>query len=233
LFESRMNFASVVVARLCSFKYSDIISRVESDLGPLVIEKAIKFTMNTYSLLFKKTDGSRVIIKITDNVPSARRLLRNNIIALSIINNIPEVLAPKLIMHGEGFMVVTYLEGQTYSKASAEVRAKARHQIKDIIKVMRSRTLTSQRGEYLDKTRTTLDNLSFEQALVICPWIAGQDREEFVFSHNDLYAENVIVNDDGLAGIIDWEYSCLTPYSYELSKYKHIGDEYTEFIECF
>ncbi|KAI9467487.1 kinase-like domain-containing protein, partial [Coemansia mojavensis] len=169
--------------------------------------------MNTYSLL-AETSKEKIVIKIVDNVLKSRKLLRNNVEALRIISKEPRIPAPKILIYREGLLVTTFIEGIPYSECKDNnIKAKAREDLKEVIIAMRN--IRSSHGKYLDITRCEDENITIDEAIKLYPWVERCKDEGFVMSHNDLHTSNVIVNDTGLAGVIDWELAGFYPSSYE------------------
>lgn len=242
LLQIRLNYSSTIIAKFCLIINKDLFLEIESKIGKVKVEKAINFGSVSFSILCTTKDGKRIIIKIISSFLDNDeryynyhiKMLKNEIFSLSLLKN-SEILVPNLLIYGSNYYVVEYIEGMTYYECEDnDLKSKVKEQLKE--EIIKIRSFKSDKGEFIDLSRMFSkyvdEGVSFpnnyEKSREICDWIPNGDN--FVLSHNDLHGANIIVNDKGLAGIIDWELSGFYPEGYEESKYRKLGGNYELFL---
>lgn len=120
------------------------------------------------------------------------------------------------------YLVTEYVEGVAMSDLMEDQKAIVRAELEDhlaTLKTLRSNRLGGPSGivipPYRVLQRTQRDN-----------WhLKASGHDEYVFCHNDLSQQNVIVDPDTLKinAIIDWEYAGFYPARFEWPFYTRLG----------
>lgn len=120
------------------------------------------------------------------------------------------------------YLIMEYVDGVSMSGLEEDQKSIVREELQ--IHLAKLKTLKSHRmggpsgiviPPHRVLRRTSLDNWRLQPS----------DQEEYVFCHNDLSQENVIVNPETLKirAIIDWEYAGFFPANFEWPFYTRLG----------
>lgn len=120
------------------------------------------------------------------------------------------------------YLTTEYIEGVSMSELSEDQQAIVREELQSHIatlKTLKSNRLGGPSGIVIPPhrvmRRTEIDHWSLRPS----------DHDEYVFCHNDLSQQNIIVNPDTLKinAIVDWEYAGFYPSRFEWPFYNRLG----------
>jgi aminoglycoside phosphotransferase (APT) family kinase protein len=152
--------------------------------------------------------------------------LVNEAESLHFIRQHTDIPVPTLLCHfedsGAYYLITEYIEGVSMSELTEEDKAVVREEL--VSQIAKLKTLKSCR-------------IGGPAGVVIPPYrvlqrsekdtwnLPPSSHDEYVFCHNDLSQQNVIVDPDTLRirAIIDWEYSGFFPPRFEFPFYNRLG----------
>ncbi|KJZ72793.1 hypothetical protein HIM_07737 [Hirsutella minnesotensis 3608] len=152
--------------------------------------------------------------------------LINEAESLQFIQQHTDIPVPTVYCHfeddGAYYLITEYIEGVSMSELPEEQKAIVREELESQrakLKTLKSCRLGGPSGivipPYRVLQRTETDH-----------WcLRPSNQDEYVFCHNDLSQQNVIVNQDTLEirAIIDWEYAGFFPPRFEYPFYARLG----------
>ncbi|KAL2173710.1 kinase-like domain-containing protein [Thermothelomyces heterothallicus CBS 202.75] len=120
------------------------------------------------------------------------------------------------------YLITEYVDGVDMSSLSEEQRAIVYEELSihlAKLKTLRSNRMGGPSGIVIPPYRVMRQTETDDWRLQV------SDRDEYVFCHNDLSQQNVIVDPDSLKikAIIDWEYSGFYPAYFEMLFYTRLG----------
>ncbi|KAF9775694.1 hypothetical protein IL306_006197 [Fusarium sp. DS 682] len=152
--------------------------------------------------------------------------LKNEAASLQYVRKHTDIPVPRVYCHFEDdeayYLITEYIDGVGMSELLEEQKAIVRGELDNCIaklKALRSCRLGGPSGivipPYRVLQRTTTDSWDLQASI----------DEEYVFCHNDLSQQNVIVDPDTLKirAIIDWEYAGFFPARFEYPFYNRLG----------
>ncbi|KAH7317198.1 kinase-like domain-containing protein [Rhexocercosporidium sp. MPI-PUGE-AT-0058] len=151
------------------------------------------------------------------NVPRAgKERLLNEAASLRYIHEMTNIPVPTVYCDFEddqaSYLITEYIQGVSMSELTEEQKAPVFEEINEHLTTLRNL-----------KSR----NIGGPSGIVIPPYRALQlsDRDEYVFCHNGLSQQNIIVNLDTpkINAIIDWEYSGFYHDFFEAPFYTRLG----------
>ncbi|KAH7309076.1 kinase-like domain-containing protein [Stachybotrys elegans] len=152
--------------------------------------------------------------------------LKNEAESLQYIRTHTDIPIPRVYCHFEDdkayYLMMEYIDGVSMSELPEERKAVVRGELDNCItklKALRSCRLGGPSGIVIPPHRVLLRT---EKDV----WdLRASTREEYVFCHNDLSQQNIIVDPDTLKirAIIDWEYAGFFPARFEYAFYNRLG----------
>lgn len=123
---------------------------------------------------------------------------------------------------GAYYLVTEYIDGVSMSELQEEEKSTVSKEVNQHLATLRnlkSRNIGGPTGIVIPPYRVTLHTKNDYWAL------EPSDTNEYVYCHNDLSQQNIIVDPDTLKikAIIDWEYSGFYPSFFEALFYKRLG----------
>ncbi|KAK4141190.1 kinase-like domain-containing protein [Dichotomopilus funicola] len=152
--------------------------------------------------------------------------LMNEAAALRYIRQHTDIPVPRLYLDFEDdeayYLATEYIEGVGMSSLSEEQRAIVNKELSihlAKLKTVRSNRIGGPSGLVIPSYRVMRQIKTDDWRLQV------SDQDEFVFCHNDLSQQNVIVDPDMLKinAIIDWEYAGFYPEYFERPFYTRLG----------
>lgn len=161
------------------------------------------------------------------HIPRLRKeTLRNEAECLRYIREHTDVPVPTVYCDFEDddayYLITEYIDGVSMSELSEEQKIVVGHEIeRHLAKLqnLKSKQLGGPTGIVIPPYRVL-------KASTTDHWrIPVANNEDYLFCHNDLSQQNVIVDPDTLTikAIIDWEYSGFYPARFERAFYKRLG----------
>ena len=166
-------------------------------------------------------------IKGTIHIPrQGKERLRNEAAALKFIREHTNVPVPKLICNFEDndavYLVTEYVEGVNMNDLEGSQKEIVTQELErhlQTIHNLRSSKLGGPGGLVVPPYRVTLASFRDDWDL------QSSESEDYVFCHNDISQQNVIVDPESLkiAAIVDWEYAGFYPAYFESPFYQRLG----------
>lgn len=163
----------------------------------------------------------------TTHVPAfGTERLQNEAACLEFVAKYTDVPVPKVLAHfmddGAYYLITERIDGVSMSELPEDRKALVRVELKGLLEKLKG---------------LTLDTLGGPTGLVIPPYrvlerckttrwkLRQADSKEYVFCHNDLSQQNVMVEKESLQiiAIVDWEYAGFFPPRFEMPVYKRLG----------
>lgn len=152
--------------------------------------------------------------------------LQNEAESLRFIRRVSNIPVPTLFgsfeIDGAYFLIMEYVDGVGMSQLSEDQKKVVRAELCQHMAVLReikSSRIGGPSGIVIPPYRVMdcTENDSWPQH--------SSEREDFVFCHNDLSQQNVIVDPDTLKikAIIDWEYAGFFPHYFEAPFHERLG----------
>lgn len=175
----------------------------------------------------RTTEWQLIPTKGVIHVPrQGRERILNEAAAMQYIAENTNIPIPKLHCCFEDddavYLIMEYVEGVTMNDLSDENRCIVEKELAEHLETLhnlRSHILGGPSGLVLPPYRVTLQSPRDTWSL------RASGSEEFVFCHNDLSQQNIIVNPQSLKilAIIDWEYAGFYPEFFDRPFYKRLG----------
>lgn len=156
----------------------------------------------------------------------AKERLKNEAESLRFIRNATDIPVPNVLCDfeddGAFYLITEYVEGVAMSDLPEEKKAivcEELHKHLATLHALKSERLGGPSGIVVPPYRVMKDHENDDWQL------RPSDQAEFVFCHNDLSQQNIVVDPDTLKinGIIDWEYAGFYPEYFEAHFYKRLG----------
>ncbi|KAK3177353.1 hypothetical protein K4F52_009849 [Lecanicillium sp. MT-2017a] len=166
-------------------------------------------------------------LKGTTYVPRlGKERLRNEAASLQFIRHVSDIPVPTLYgsfeVDGAYFVVTEYIDGSSMSELSEDQKRVVQDEISQHLATLRqikSNKTGGPSGIVLPPSRVVerTDNDVWSQQIA--------ENQEYVFCHNDLSQQNIIVDPRTLKirAIIDWEYAGFFPPYFEAPFYQRLG----------
>ncbi|KAI1499165.1 kinase-like domain-containing protein [Biscogniauxia marginata] len=152
--------------------------------------------------------------------------LMNEAESLLFIREHTDIPVPTVYCHFEDdeayYLIVEYIEGESMSDLEETQKAIVREELKRhlaTLKTLKSNRIGGPGGivipPYRIQARTEQDNWDLQPS----------SSDEYVFCHNDLSQQNVVVDPDTLKinAILDWEYAGFFPAHFDFPFYNRLG----------
>lgn len=175
----------------------------------------------------RTTEWQLIPTKGTIHVPrQGRERILNEAATMQYIAENTNIPIPKLHCCFEDddavYLIMEYVEGVTMNNLSDENRCIVEKELAEHLETLhnlRSQMLGGPSGLILPPYRVTIQSPRDTWPL------RTSNSEEFVFCHNDLSQQNIIVNPQSLKilAIIDWEYAGFYPEFFDRPFYKRAG----------
>lgn len=156
----------------------------------------------------------------------AKERLINEAESLRFIRRVTNIPVPSVLCDfeddGAYYLITEYVEGVAMSELSAEQKehvCEELHQHLATLHDLKSKTIGGLSGVIIPPYRVM-------KATENDDWhLSSSEDDEYVFCHNDISQQNVIVNPNSLkiVAIIDWEYAGFYPVFFEAPFYKRLG----------
>ena len=156
----------------------------------------------------------------------AKERLVNEAAALRYVSKNTNIPVPKVYCDFQDdeayYLIMEYVQGVSMSDLKDEQKRIVEEEIKlhlGVLHNLKSQTLGGPSGIIIPPYRVTLKTENDT-------WVLREsESNEYVFCHNDLSQQNIIVNPDTLKinGIIDWEYAGFWPEYFESHFYTRLG----------
>jgi serine/threonine protein kinase len=156
----------------------------------------------------------------------AKERLKNEAESLRFIRRVTNIPVPTVLCDfeddGAYYLITEYVEGVGMSELSDEQKKSVcgeLHQHLATLHTLKSKTLGGPSGLVIPPYRVMRCSESDDWHL------SPSEHEEYVFCHNDLSQQNVIVDPNTLKinAIIDWEYAGFYPGLFEAPFYTRLG----------
>ncbi|KJZ70108.1 hypothetical protein HIM_10511 [Hirsutella minnesotensis 3608] len=152
--------------------------------------------------------------------------LKNEAESLQFIQQHTDIPVPTVICHfeddGAYYLITEYIEGVGMSELKEEQKAMVREELESQrakLKALKSSSLGGPSGIVIPPYRV-LRRTEREHW-----YLQPSTHDEYVFCHNDLSQQNIIVDQDSLKinAIIDWEYAGFFPARFDYPFYARLG----------
>ncbi|UNI20100.1 hypothetical protein JDV02_006224 [Purpureocillium takamizusanense] len=146
--------------------------------------------------------------------------------SLQFVRQHTDIPVPTVYCHfeddGAYYLITEYIEGVSMSELSEAKKAVVYKELESQLsklKMLKSYRIGGPSGIVIPPYRVM-------RCIETDHWdLRVSDQEEYVFCHNDLSQQNVIVDPDtlGIKAIIDWEYAGFFPPQFEFPFYSRLG----------
>ncbi|KAK3179544.1 hypothetical protein K4F52_009036 [Lecanicillium sp. MT-2017a] len=158
--------------------------------------------------------------------PRGIERLRNEAESIQFVREHTDVSVPELYCHflddGAYYLVMGYVEGVSMAHLPDEQKTIVRGELERHRETLRTLTLTRMGGPsgIIVPPYRVLRHAESE-----CWKLQPSETSEYVFCHNDLSQQNVIVDPESLkiTAIIDWEYAGFYPPQFDYPFYERLG----------
>jgi len=233
---AKLRFQRMVLSDLVLPKYKSIIDTINQQI-PIRHFNLVRKHFETALLNIESINKEKYYLKVYDDIsdPFYKQRLDNYIYCLTLLKDHPVIPVPKLIMKGENFILISSIDGinlQQYYKQGGS--HDFTNQMSEIIYHLKKTVDTVDKRFFLIDNEMDEDGeeiYTIDELKLRYPWLSDV-TDSSIFCHNDLHDENIIVHNNKIVGIIDWELGGFYLNGYERCKYKYLN-QYTRFDHLF